>query len=166
MYSYNICPIFILRKWLTAKSLFWTHFRPMFHSCRNQVVGFYYQNVWKHLDVWQLSKYTSILCWKLAITESLVTRIPRGKYMLKFIIKNTKWKCQNVALKMPNVKRHYEVNKRWSCAFISSFESIQEDIHQVLLLMILNLPKRMLNDVGLLSYVHCQFSKFAKFNSR
>ena len=26
-----------------------THFRLMFHLCRNQVVGFYEQNVWKHL---------------------------------------------------------------------------------------------------------------------
>ena len=26
-----------------------THFRPMFHLCRNQVVGFYQQNVWKTL---------------------------------------------------------------------------------------------------------------------
>ena len=25
------------------------HFQPMFDLCRNQVVGFYYQNVWKHL---------------------------------------------------------------------------------------------------------------------
>ena len=26
-----------------------THFRPMFHLCRNQVVGFYEKNVWKYL---------------------------------------------------------------------------------------------------------------------
>ena len=26
-----------------------THFRPMLHLCRNQVVGFYWQNVWKTL---------------------------------------------------------------------------------------------------------------------
>ena len=24
-----------------------THFQPMFDLCRNQVVGFYYQNIWK-----------------------------------------------------------------------------------------------------------------------
>ena len=24
-----------------------THFRPMFHLYRNQIVGFYYQNVWE-----------------------------------------------------------------------------------------------------------------------
>ena len=26
-----------------------THFRPMFRLCRNQVVGFYKENVWKTL---------------------------------------------------------------------------------------------------------------------
>ena len=30
-----------------------THFRPMFHLCRNQKVGFYQENVWKTpVDEW------------------------------------------------------------------------------------------------------------------
>ena len=42
------CSMFWIRCHLRRfKSIWLTHFRPMFHLCRNQVVGFYYQNVWK-----------------------------------------------------------------------------------------------------------------------
>ena len=35
--------------WGTPDKSILTHFRPMFHLRINQVVGFYLQNVWKHL---------------------------------------------------------------------------------------------------------------------
>ena len=37
----------VMRKNWMFQLLSLSHFRPMFHLCRNQVVGFYLQNLWK-----------------------------------------------------------------------------------------------------------------------
>ena len=49
----SVIVIFLIKQYLTKVIL--THFRPMFLLCRNQVVGFYKQNVWKTpAEEWQL----------------------------------------------------------------------------------------------------------------
>ena len=37
----------VMRKNWMFQLLSLSHFRPMFHLCRNQVIGFYLQNLWK-----------------------------------------------------------------------------------------------------------------------
>ena len=49
--------------WLQIKNSL-THFRPVFHLCRNQVIGFYEENVWKTLvEEWHFKERCRSMTW-------------------------------------------------------------------------------------------------------
>ena len=83
-----------------------THFRLMFHLCRNQVVGFYWQNVWKtHVEEWNFKGALSGLRKFLAIESPLKMMKNAFHFTLKslFVLKIFKflswllWTCIKTA---------------------------------------------------------------------